>query len=87
MQCRHHVRKLCILDGLKEDATACPIVVMKMHLALETEVQEVRLRKPENIPNVGPDGGLDGDDGIKARDSQFQDMPQVIIPVVHLVSN
>jgi hypothetical protein len=48
---------------------------MKVHLSLETEIQEVRLRKLEDISDLRPDWDLDGDDRIKAQDSQFKDMP------------
>ena len=48
------IGKVGELDGAKEYATVCAVVVMEVLFALETEVQEVRLSKAENIIGVGP---------------------------------
>jgi hypothetical protein len=54
---------------------------------LETEVEEIRLQELEDVGNVLPDRHLDWDDQIKTWHGEFQNMPQVIITIVGLVTD
>ena len=60
---------------------------MKVLFALETEVQEVRLSKAEDIIGVGPGWNLNWDHRVKPRDGEFQDAPQVVISINRLVTD
>ena len=75
------------LDGTKEDAAACAVVVMEVLFALKTKVQEVRLSKAEDVVGIGPERDLNRHHRVKPRDSQFQDAPQVVISVVRFVTD
>ncbi len=75
------------LDGAKEDAAACAVVVMEVLFALKTKVQEVQLSKAEDVIGVGPEQGLNRHHRVKPRDSKFQYAPQVVISVVRFVTD
>ena len=81
------IRKVGELDGAKEDAAACAVVVMEVLFALETKVQEVRLSKAEDVVGIGPVWNLNGYHRVKPRDGQFQDAPQVVISVIGFVTD
>jgi hypothetical protein len=38
LECRNHISKLCVLNRPKEDATAGAVIVVEVHLALESEI-------------------------------------------------
>ncbi len=73
------------LDGAKEDAAACRVVVVEVLFALKTKVQEVQLSKAEDIVGIGPVWNLNWYHRVKLRDGQFQDTPQVVISVIGFV--
>jgi len=70
------------LDGTKEDAAACAVVVMEVLLALETKVQEVSLSKAEDVAGIGPGRDLNWYHRFKPGDGQFHDAQQVVISVI-----
>jgi hypothetical protein len=81
LQCRHCVRQVCLLDGPEEDAAACPIVVVEVHLFLEAEVQQVRLRETKDVTNVAPGRELDRYNWVEPWDRQFEHPPEVVVSV------
>ena len=81
------VGKVGELDGAKEDAAACAVVVMEVLFALKTKVQEVRLSKAEDIVGIGPGWDMNWHHRVKTRDGQFQNAPQVVISVVRFVTD
>ncbi len=84
---RSHIRKLRILNRLKEDATAGMVAMMEVHLSLELEVEKVGLGELEDISNIGPDRDLDWDDRVKSWYREFKDAPKVVVTIVRLVAN
>ncbi len=77
-----HVGIVQLLYSMKEDATVCSVVVVKMHFGLETKVVEIPLCKVKNVAASSPSWCKDRDHGIKARDCKFQYPPKVIVSVV-----
>jgi hypothetical protein len=70
---------------MKEDATACTVIVVKMHFGLETKVEEVSLCKVKNVTASSPLWRKDRDHKIKAHHRKFQYPPKVIISIVQLI--
>ncbi len=58
---------------------------MEVHLSLKAEKEEICLRKFEDVFNIQPDWHLNWDNGVKAWNCEFEDLPQVVIPIVGLV--
>jgi hypothetical protein len=81
------IGKVGELDGAKEDAAACAVVIMEVLFALETKVQEVQLTKAEDVVGIGPVWNLNWHHRVKPRDGQFQDAPQVVISVIRFVTD
>ena len=81
------IRKVGELDGAKEDAAACAVVVMEVLFALKTKVQEVQLSKAEDVIGIGPGWNLNWHHRVKPRDGQFHDAPQVVISVIRFVTD
>jgi hypothetical protein len=83
----NHISKLCVLNCPEKNPTVGAVVVVEIHFALETEVEEIHLRELEDVGNVGPDRHLDWDDRIKTWHGEFQNTLQVIITVVGLITD
>ncbi len=83
----NHIRKLRILNCPNEDAAASTVVIVEVHLSLESEVEKVDLGKLKDISNIGPDRDLDWDDRAESWYREFKDVPKVIVTIVHLVAN
>ena len=81
------VRIVGVLDGPEEDATACPVSVVEVYFPLQAEVKEVCLRKVEDVIAVLPTWCFDRHHRVKARDTEFEHPPQIVVPVHRFASD
>jgi hypothetical protein len=86
LKCGNSIRVVRVLDSSKECAASHTVRVVKVHLCLETKVQEVCLGEVEDVLGIQPEWRLNRDDGVEAGDCQFQDAPEVVKTIVGLVS-
>jgi hypothetical protein len=86
-ECRHGVRKLCILDRTKKHTTSSTIVVVKFYFSLEPEEEQEGLRKVEDVVGIRPCRDPDRDCGIKSGNGKFKKAPQVVVAVIRFEPN
>jgi hypothetical protein len=66
---------------MQEDACTCAILIMEVHFCLKAEMKEVGLGKIKDFAGIIPLGNLDQNDGVETWDCQFEDVPQIAIPI------
>jgi hypothetical protein len=85
LQSSHCVGKLRVLDRSQKNATAGAVIVVEVHLALKSEVKEVCLGKFEDVIDLRPYRDLNGNNRIKSRNLEFENAPQVVVAIIHLI--
>ncbi len=87
LQGRHNIDVFRRCYSTKEYGHA--ISQQKEHIlfGLETEVQHVTLAKVQDQRVRRPDRLRDGDCGVEARDKQFQNPPEKVVPIPRGVSD